>query len=327
MPTYTIVDKATGAVVEDGGLPLALRAPSPATNRWIRPAWSDAVRRDPEAAFAAAQAQADADAADPETAYGGACAAWQAAAGEAATAQAAAEAALAGDPQAARPATRDAVTAAQTAAAAAIAAREAAMAVSPSLGVCPPHLAGRAVLRDVLVTPEPGSDQRLGAWPAAPEVDLEAGTATWTRQLVDLTESEIASRDAAALAARRAAMTAAVEARKAALVGAGAPYGGLHIALDIGSRADLGGMATTAALAAAETVPWPADYAAGWISAENDRIPLDTPADGIALAAAAGAHYAAIVQRARTLKDAVLAAEDAAALDGVDTEAGWPDPA
>src|SRR5690606_37871128 len=122
----------------------------------------------------------------------------------------------------------------------------------------------------------------------------------------------------------RAAALSTIEQRLVAEMAAGAPYGELHIALHDGSRADLSGMAATALAAAAEQVPWPDDYALGWISVENTRIPLPTPADGLALAAAVGQRYAALRQAARTLKDAVLAAEDAAAVAAIDLEAGWP---
>lgn len=122
----------------------------------------------------------------------------------------------------------------------------------------------------------------------------------------------------------RAAKVAAISARAAALLAAGAPYGGHHIALDAASRADLGAMATTALAAQAGSVPWPESYALGWISLANIRIPLPTPADGLALAAEAGDCYACIVQTARNLKDAALAAPDADALAAIDVEATLP---
>lgn len=125
--------------------------------------------------------------------------------------------------------------------------------------------------------------------------------------------------------ALRAAKLAAISAAADTLLSAGAPVpGSLHIALDGGSRADLSAMAATATAASTGAVSWPDSYSRGWITVENVRIPLATPAAGLTLAATAGAYYAAIVQHRRDLKDAALAAEDAAALDAIDVDAGWP---
>ena len=125
---------------------------------------------------------------------------------------------------------------------------------------------------------------------------------------------------------RRAdALLAAIDALRAAKLDAGAPIAGQRVAIGDGSRADMGAMATTALAAVSGAVPWPDSYAAGWIAISNVRIPLPEPADGLALAATVGDWYARIVQHARSLKDAVLAAEDDAALDAIDIAAGWPD--
>lgn len=130
------------------------------------------------------------------------------------------------------------------------------------------------------------------------------------------------------LARRRATMIEAVKAKAAAIEAAGAPVtaGGptYHIELTDGARANMGSMATTAIGAVASLVPWPAEYQRGWITIENPRIPLPTPADGLALASAVGIFYAANRQRGRDLKDAILAAADDAALDAIDIETGWP---
>lgn len=123
----------------------------------------------------------------------------------------------------------------------------------------------------------------------------------------------------------RAAKIAAISASADALLSAGAPVAsGLHVALDDGSRADLTAMASTATAASASAVSWPESYSRGWITIENVRIPLATPADGLALAASVGDWYAAVIQHRRDLKDAALAAGDAAALDAIDIAAGWP---
>lgn len=125
----------------------------------------------------------------------------------------------------------------------------------------------------------------------------------------------------------RAQKMSAIAATADALLAEGVPLDdGLHVALDDGARADLTAMATTASLAASELLPWPESYARGWISMENVRIPLPSPEDGLLLAAKAGNYYAAIVQHRRDLKDAVLAAEDVAALNAIDIAAGWPAP-
>lgn len=126
------------------------------------------------------------------------------------------------------------------------------------------------------------------------------------------------------LADRQSATTAAIDALRAERIGAGAPAYGLRIAIDGGARADMGAMATTALAAAGGAVPWPAAYALGWITITNERIALPTPADGLALASAVGAHYATLVQHARSLKDLVLSAEDVGQIDAIDIEAGWP---
>ena len=123
----------------------------------------------------------------------------------------------------------------------------------------------------------------------------------------------------------RATKLAAISASADSLLAAGAPVsGGLHIALDDGSRADLTAMASTATAASTGAVSWPDTYSRGWITIENVRIPLSTPADGLALAASVGEWYAAVVQHRRDLKDAALSAGDAAALDAIDIAAGWP---
>ncbi|MDQ0314857.1 DUF4376 domain-containing protein [Amorphus orientalis] len=123
----------------------------------------------------------------------------------------------------------------------------------------------------------------------------------------------------------RATKLAAISAEMADRLAAGAPTpGGLHVALDVGTRTDLGAMATTGGLAASGSVTWSDSYKLGWITIENDRIPLPTPADGIALAASVGDYYAQIRQHGRDLKDAALAAADETELDAIDEAAGWP---
>jgi len=103
-------------------------------------------------------------------------------------------------------------------------------------------------------------------------------------------------------------------------IAAGYPVDGRHVQIDDGSRANLTGMALTAALAI-QNVPgitWPDDYARGWITVEGDRLPLSQPQDGISLAYAAGKYYSAIVQHQRDLEGYVIAGQD------VDPTEGWP---
>lgn len=123
----------------------------------------------------------------------------------------------------------------------------------------------------------------------------------------------------------RAAKLAAIAATADALLAAGAPVtGGLHVAVDDSSRQDVTALGATAAATLSGAMTWPESYSRGWITVENIRIPLAKPADGLALAASVGNWYAALVQHRRDLKDAALAAEDTAALDAIDINAGWP---
>ncbi len=123
----------------------------------------------------------------------------------------------------------------------------------------------------------------------------------------------------------RAGKLGAIAAAADALLAAGAAVeGGLHVALDDGSRADLPAMAPAATAAASGAIAWPEAYARGWITIENIRIPLATPVAGLTLAASVGYWYAAIVQHRRDLKDTALAAADETALAAIDETAGWP---
>lgn len=120
---------------------------------------------------------------------------------------------------------------------------------------------------------------------------------------------------------RRATKVGAIDAERDRRLGLGALHEGRRFSMSDTSRTDLGGMATTAALVLAGALPWPESYAQGWISLDNSRLPLPTPAEGIALAAVVGVTYSAIVQHARTLKDAALAGDPAV----VDEADGWPE--
>ncbi len=139
-------------------------------------------------------------------------------------------------------------------------------------------------------------------------------------------------RAAAGLQAAIAARCNAIDAERDRRLKAGKLFGGLHVALldklgTDGPRADLGGMVTTAGfvLLGIPGVTWPASFQLGWISVENERIAMPTPADGLALAASAGDYFAAVVQVARDKKDDCLEAADLTELEGISIETGWPE--
>jgi hypothetical protein len=129
------------------------------------------------------------------------------------------------------------------------------------------------------------------------------------------------------LEVRRKRVAMAIDAKAQALLDRGAPASAgspadlRFIQVGDGSRADLTGMAATAGDAIAGLVPWPDSYAQGWIAADNSRIALPTPADGLALAAGVGAWYATVVQNRRSLKDMALASDEP---EAIDTTQGWP---
>ncbi len=140
---------------------------------------------------------------------------------------------------------------------------------------------------------------------------------------VDLTPDEIAELDAPRpLDERRAALVAAVQAERERRLALGAPYGGKRIDVSDKGRADLGGMVAAAILARDGVVPWSEGYSAGWITHDNSRVPLPTPADGIALAATVGDWYGRTMQHARDLKDEAMASDEPEVIDII--TAGWP---
>ncbi|MCM8736583.1 DUF4376 domain-containing protein [Azospirillum sp. A1-3] len=126
---------------------------------------------------------------------------------------------------------------------------------------------------------------------------------------------------AADLVRRRAAKVDAINAERDRRLALGVTYSGKVFATDALTRTDLGGMATTASLVLAGALDWPDSYAQGWIAADNTRLPLPTPQDGVALAATVAGAYSATVQYARDLKDAALVSDNP---EGIDIMAGWP---
>ena len=127
---------------------------------------------------------------------------------------------------------------------------------------------------------------------------------------------------AAALAAARAVKVAEVETVFEGKLAAGMAYAGEVVALDDRSQTRFTAMGATALGVIGGALPaWPPEYSAGWIAVSNNRIPLDTAADGLKLASAAGAYTGALIQYARDLKSAALASSDP---HTIDETAGWP---
>ncbi|MBP2302511.1 DUF4376 domain-containing protein [Azospirillum picis] len=152
----------------------------------------------------------------------------------------------------------------------------------------------------------------------APLVDTEAKLVTLPRKVVPLPDEVLAAN----LDARRAAKVDAINAERDRRLALGVEHGGKTFGTDVQTRTDLGGMATTAALVLAGALTWPDSYAQGWIASDNSRLPLPTPQDGVALAAAVAGTYSAIVQHARDVKDAALASDDPESIDHL---SGWPE--
>jgi len=195
----------------------------------------------------------------------------------------------------------------------------------------PPALVGLAPesLADLsaALAPCPQAYQGLGYWPqvrGATDHDPE------TQRLSDQLD-EVVSPDTRTvvvtplvvnltLAAARVAKVTAINAERDRRLSVGAPYAGKRIEVSDKGRADLGGMVSAAILATSGAAPWGEGYARGWIAMDNERVPLPTPLDGIALAASVGDWYGLTMQHARDLKDAALSGNSAA----VDESAGWP---
>jgi hypothetical protein len=154
-----------------------------------------------------------------------------------------------------------------------------------------------------------------------PEAEWIVGpdAVTVVYRLVDLSATELVSETETA----RSAKVRAIDAERDRRLGLGALHRGKRFSTSDASRTDLGGMATTAGLVLSGALPaWPDSYAQGWIAIDNTRLPLPTPTDGIALAAAVALSYSATVQHARDLKDAALTATDPATVDEL---ASWPE--
>ncbi|MCM8736019.1 DUF4376 domain-containing protein [Azospirillum sp. A1-3] len=170
---------------------------------------------------------------------------------------------------------------------------------------------------EAVALPSPLTHQVVADPDREPLVDAEAHRVTLPRKVVPLPEEVLAAN----LDARRAAKVAAITAERDRRLALGVQHAGKVFPTDALTRTDLGGMATTAALVLAGALEWPDSYAQGWISADNSRLPLPTPQDGVALAAAVAGAYSAIVQHARDVKDAALVSDDPESIDHL---SGWP---
>lgn len=125
-------------------------------------------------------------------------------------------------------------------------------------------------------------------------------------------------------AAAQAAVAAEIEAQFNAVITTGYPTGGYHVAIDDGARANFAGMAVTAfgVLGGTLGLTWPVSYQ-NWFSIEGASIPLPTPADGIALANAAGGYYSQAVVNEAALLTAVAEATTSAELEAINPVSGW----
>ncbi|MGF7177003.1 hypothetical protein [Azospirillum doebereinerae] len=171
--------------------------------------------------------------------------------------------------------------------------------ILPLVDEQPPTVAGKRAVR------RPLADWTVGA---------DAVSVTY--EPVDLTPAELA----ATLSVARVAKVAAINAERDRRLSVGAPYAGKRIEVSDKGRADLGGMVSAAILATSGAALWGEGYARGWIAMDNERVPLLTPLDGIALAGSVGDWYGLTMQHARDLKDAALAGD----LTAVNELAGWP---
>ncbi|HYF87434.1 hypothetical protein [Azospirillum sp.] len=166
-------------------------------------------------------------------------------------------------------------------------------------------------------TPPSGIGKRVERLPQDEWV-VGAGAVAVAYRLLPLTAHE----ETAQAAEARTKRVAEINAERDRRLAEGAPYQTKRIDVSDRGRADLGGMAIAAVLAQSGTVPWTEGYSTGWITMDNTRLPLPTPAAGLALSAAVGDWYGRMMQFARDLKDEVLTSPDP---DAVSIANGWPE--
>jgi hypothetical protein len=152
-------------------------------------------------------------------------------------------------------------------------------------------------LLHVRETPTPNPlTQRLGDW-AAPVIDLEAGTATYSREVIDLSLEEVKERKGWQLKERREEM-----------LGSGFEFGGKHFQTrNDADRINIMGVGTAAQAALAAGVPFSVNFRA----TDNTTVAMD--------AATGAAFYQTMIGAAQQIWDAYNAAD--AALQAASTVA------
>lgn len=118
----------------------------------------------------------------------------------------------------------------------------------------------------------------------------------------------------------KAAVRATINAARDQREQGGFPYAGRIVDSDIASCIRIAGAASAAQAALAQQQPFGVD----WTCADNSVLSLDA-AGVIGMLAALAVHSDAMHQHARTLKAQIDAAEDAAAVEAIDIESGWPE--
>lgn len=95
------------------------------------------------------------------------------------------------------------------------------------------------------------------------------------------------------------------------------PFGLVQV--DAKSKQNVNGLVTMALIAQGAGAPFSSDFTL----ADNSVVTLNA-AQMIGLGVAVGQYVEAVYGHARTLRDAIEAAEDHGALEAIDAEAGWP---
>lgn len=126
----------------------------------------------------------------------------------------------------------------------------------------------------------------------------------------------VADRLAQAKSAARSAVNAARDQREQG----GFTYAEKIIDSDMASCIRIAGAASAAQAALGQQQPFGVD----WTCADNSVLSLDA-LGVIGMLAALATHSDAMHQHARALKAQIEAAEDAAAVEAIDIEAGWPE--
>lgn len=173
-----------------------------------------------------------------------------------------------------------------------------------------PDLVGRAILDNVVAAPAIAARERRGDPVGPPVIDWQAGTATWTRAVVEKP-----------LANRRTEMIAAAGERFAELVAAGyapeAPSAGAGHAFQIDDRAQSNMIAVLTDFQEGSANA----HGGYWRSMANVNVPM-SDAGVRAFLVAAKAYKMALIRAYQQLIDTISAA-DHDGLDAVDIEASF----